>query len=59
MLVRVVVDARNAVVEAPPPPPAGTHHQHGASPRTSEFWSACSVAASVVLGQMVPMAAVF
>ncbi|PUZ76280.1 hypothetical protein GQ55_1G276900 [Panicum hallii var. hallii] len=51
--------AHEPVVEAPPPPPAGTHHQHGASPRTSELWSACSVAASVVLGQMVPMAAVF
>jgi len=47
-------------VEAPPPPPAGTHHhQHGASPRSSEFWSVWRVAALVVLGQMVLMAAVF
>ncbi|KAG2651879.1 non-specific lipid transfer protein GPI-anchored 7-like [Panicum virgatum] len=52
--------AHDPVVEAPPPPPAGTHHhQHGASPRSSEFWSVWRVAALVVLGQMVPVAAVF
>ena len=57
--VHVAVDARNAVVEAPPPPAGTHHHQHGASPRSSEFWSVWRVAASVVLGQMVLMAAVF
>ncbi|OEL33385.1 hypothetical protein BAE44_0005596 [Dichanthelium oligosanthes] len=47
------------VVEAPPPP-AGTHqHQHGASSRSSKFRSVWFVVASVVLGQMVPMAALF
>nr|CAB3447031.1 unnamed protein product [Digitaria exilis] len=48
------------VVEAPPPPAAThQHHQHGASSRSSELWSVWRVVASVVLGQMVPMAALF
>ncbi|XP_039788783.1 non-specific lipid transfer protein GPI-anchored 7-like [Panicum virgatum] len=51
--------AHEPVVEAPPPPAGTHHHQHGASPRSSEFWSVWRVAASVVLGQMVLMAAVF
>ncbi|CAN6273220.1 unnamed protein product [Urochloa humidicola] len=50
--------AHDPVVEAPPPP-AGTHHHHGASSRSREFWSVWRVVASVVLGQMLPMAAVF
>ncbi|CAL5057487.1 unnamed protein product [Urochloa decumbens] len=50
--------AHDPVVEAPPPP-AGTHHHHGASSRSREFWSLWRVVAWVVLGQMVPMAAVF
>ncbi|RLN07006.1 uncharacterized protein C2845_PM11G09220 [Panicum miliaceum] len=51
--------AYEPVVEAPPPPAGTHHHQHGEAPRSSEFWSVWRVAASVVLGQMVPMAAVF
>ncbi|CAN6232210.1 unnamed protein product [Urochloa humidicola] len=50
--------AHDPVVEAPPPP-AGAHHHHGASSRSSEFWSVWRVVASVVFGQMLPMAAVF
>ncbi|CAN6238451.1 unnamed protein product [Urochloa humidicola] len=50
--------AHDPVVEAPPPP-AGTHHHHGGSSRSREFWSVWRVIATVVLGQMVPMAAVF
>ncbi|CAL4887076.1 unnamed protein product [Urochloa decumbens] len=51
--------AHDPVVEAPPPPAGTHHHHHGASSRSSESWSLWRVVAWVVLGQMVPMAAVF
>jgi hypothetical protein len=51
----------HAVVEAPPPPAPVQqhHHQHGASSRGDEFRSIWNLVAPLVLGQMIPMAALF
>ncbi|XP_066327787.1 non-specific lipid transfer protein GPI-anchored 7-like [Miscanthus floridulus] len=58
---RTGTSSHEPVVEAPPPPaPVQQHrHQHGASSRGDEFRSIWSLIASLVLGQMVPMAALF